>query len=439
MVPVAPSISWRRNLFAITAASFIGFAGFTLVMPFLPLYFEQLGVKGVADLAFWSGISLGVTPGITALLSPLWGRIADRYGRKILVERSLICFVVTMIAMGYVWSPYHVFGLRVLQGFFAGYGALSLAMAADSAPPGRMASAIGMVQTAQRLGPALGPVIGGVLAQTAGLRRAFWFAGGFYAVGFVLVFATYREPAIVHAHTSPTDAASRAGSGGRVSFREVLAFEYFLIVIVVISALQFVDRSLGPILPLYVAQVGVPDDRVPLISALLFALLAAAAALGDHWCGKLLRRHPPRTVIAAGSGVAGAGMLLFMLAPFVPMLAIAVALFGVAVGAAMTAAYTTAGSIIPMSARGTGFGLLTSASLTAMSISPAAAGFIAAHSIRTVFTIDTIMLAGVSLAVLRMVAASLRVDLPHPDRLNDEAGAVKLAEERREALVIGDE
>src|SRR5690348_15636919 len=168
-------------------------------MPFLPLYFQQLGMTSVADLAFWSGMSLGVTPAITAVLSPLWGRVADRYGRKILVERSLVCFVVTMIAMAYVQAPWHVFALRALQGFFAGYGALALAMAAESAPPGRMASAIGTVQTAQRLGPALGPVIGGVLAQTVGLRQAFWFAGGFYAIGFVLVFLVYHEPRS-HAH-----------------------------------------------------------------------------------------------------------------------------------------------------------------------------------------------------------------------------------------------
>ncbi len=103
-------------------------------MPFLPLYFQELGVSGVADLAFWSGISLGVTPGITALLAPLWGRVADRYGRKILVERSLVCFVVTMIAMAYVRAPWHVFALRVLQGFFAGYGALALAICKGSLP-----------------------------------------------------------------------------------------------------------------------------------------------------------------------------------------------------------------------------------------------------------------------------------------------------------------
>jgi MFS family permease len=421
--PVDQAPSYRRNLVAITAASFIGFAGFTLVMPFLPLYLQDLGVASVADVATWSGISLGVTPGITALLAPLWGRVADRYGRKLLVQRSLACFVLTMIAMAYVQSPWQVLGLRVLQGLFAGYGALSLAMAADSAPPGRMASAIGMVQTAQRLGPALGPVIGGVLAQMVGLRRAFWFAGGFYAIGFGLVWAIYREPVV-----SPRTQATAAS---RVTFRDVLGFEYFLVVATIIFAMQFVDRSLGPILPLYVAQIGVADDRVPLVSGLLFAALAAAAALGHHWCGSLLRRRSPRTVIAVGASAAGVGMLLFI-APSVPVLMAAVMLFGVALGAAMTAAYTVAGSIIPASARGAGFGFLTSAALTAWAISPAAAGFIAARSIRAVFVIDIVLLVLVVAIVLRAIAATLRVDLPHPVTVDE-------ADKSGEALVISDE
>jgi DHA1 family multidrug resistance protein-like MFS transporter len=431
----AASPYWRRNLFAITAACFIGFAGFTLVMPFLPLYFQQLGMTSVADLAFWSGISLGVTPGITALLSPLWGRVADRYGRKILVERSLVCFVVTMIAMAYVKAPWHVFALRSVQGFFAGYGALALAMAAESAPPGKMASAIGTVQTAQRLGPALGPVIGGVLAQAVGLRQAFWFAGGFYAIGFVLVFLVYHEPS----RTSTRAGAAQVSDAGRVSFRDVLAFEHFILVFAIIFATQFVDRSLGPILPLYIAQIGVPDDRVPLISGVLFAVLAATAALGHHWCGKLLRRHPPRMVIAIGAGAAGLGLLLFVSgsfvstnSPLVPLLVAAVALFGVAVGAAMTAAYTTAGTIIPAAARATGFGILSSASLTAMAVAPFASGFIAARSIRLVFWIDTVMLALVSLLVVRSMSASLRVDMPRPM-------AERIEEEKSEALMVNEE
>src|SRR5687767_4578721 len=189
-------MGYRRNLFAVTAASFIGFMGFTLVMPFLPLYFHQLGVTDVGRVAAWSGLSLGVTPALTALLAPLWGRLADRFGRKIMIERSLFSFVIIMSAMAFVTKPWHVFALRTIQGLFAGYGALTLTMAADSAPKGKMGQAIGTVQTAQRLGPALGPVLGGTVAAIVGLRRAFIVAAVFYALALVLVFLMYDERSV---------------------------------------------------------------------------------------------------------------------------------------------------------------------------------------------------------------------------------------------------
>src|SRR5256885_9980066 len=151
----------------------MGYTGFTLVMPFLPLFIGQLGVTDVGEVAMWTGISLGVTPGLTALLAPAWGRLGDRYGRKIMVERSLVSFVVLFAAMGYVTRVWHVLAVRAVQGLFAGYGSLSVAMAAESAPRDRMPSAIGLVQTAQRIGPGVGPIIGGALAGTVGLRRAF--------------------------------------------------------------------------------------------------------------------------------------------------------------------------------------------------------------------------------------------------------------------------
>src|SRR5206468_4494858 len=91
----APDV-WRRNLFAVTAASFMGFTGFTLVMPFLPLFIRQLGVSDVGEIALWTGFSLGVTPALNALVSPFWGQLADRLGRKIMVVRSLLACVMVM-------------------------------------------------------------------------------------------------------------------------------------------------------------------------------------------------------------------------------------------------------------------------------------------------------------------------------------------------------
>jgi MFS transporter, DHA1 family, multidrug resistance protein len=373
-------------VFAITAASFMGYTGFTLVMPFLPLFIGQLGVTDVGEVAMWTGISLGVTPGLTALLAPAWGRLGDRYGRKIMVERSLVSFVVLFAAMAYVTRVWHVLAIRAVQGLFAGYGSLSVAMAAESAPRDRMPNAIGVVQTAQRIGPAVGPVIGGVLAALVGLRRAFLVTACFYAIGLVIVHVMYDDRAI---HAGPADVAET----GRVSFRNVLAFQNFILMMGVIFGLQFVDRSFGPVLPLWVEQSGVAHARVPLVSGVLFSIMALTGALGHHFCGKLLRRHRSRVVIGGGAAVAALGCGLIGVSGDFWIMSAASVLLGLGIGAAMTASFSAAGAVIPPGAHGAGFGVLTSASLVGMASSPFIAGFVGGASLRVVFFVDLAMMA----------------------------------------------
>jgi MFS family permease len=393
-------VGYRRNLFAVTAASFIGFMGFTLVMPFLPLYFHQLGVTDVGRVAMWSGLSLGVTPALTAFLSPFWGRLADRFGRKIMIERSLASFVVVMSATAFATEPWHVFALRTIQGFFAGYGAMTLTMAADSAPKGRMAQAIGTVQTAQRLGPALGPVVGGTLAALVGLRRAFFVTAGFYFVALVLVFLMLEERRVdASADHTATDAAKRPNRS--VAFRDVLAFENFLLMAVVIFGYQFVDRSLGPVLPLYIGELGTSTARIPLVSGILFSIAAGTGAIGHHVCARLLQRRTAPELIAASAGIAAVSAAGYLMANDVRWLFAATPLFGLAIGVGTTAAYTAAAGVIPVNVRGTGFGLLTTASLVGLAVSPVICGFLAVTSIRAVFALDVMMLVALAIAVWR--------------------------------------
>ncbi len=394
-------MSYRTNLFAVTAASFIGFTGFTLVMPFLPLYFQELGVTDVAEVALWSGVSLGVTPAVTAFMSPFWGRLADRYGRKVMVERSLISFVIVMAAMAFVTKPWHVFALRTIQGLFAGYGALTLTMAADSAPKERMGQAIGFVQTAQRLGPALGPLIGGVIAQLAGLRNGFLVTACFYLAAVLLVQFVYRE--------SPR--RSEDASNGRVTFRNVLAFQNFLLLMGVIFSLQFVDRSFGPVLPLFVRELGTPPERLSIVSGVLFSLAAGAGALGHQVCGAFLHRASVRSVIAGSAAAGATGTLVYALSDSTPLLLIGSPIFGAAIGIATTAAYTAAGSVIPPAVRGAGFGVLSTASLAGLALSPVFNGFLAAVSIRSVFVVDTIGMLAVAAFVSRLM---ITAPLPEP-------------------------
>jgi DHA1 family multidrug resistance protein-like MFS transporter len=375
----------------------MGYTGFTLVMPFLPLFIGQLGVTDVGEIAMWTGLSLGVTPGLTALLAPAWGRLGDRFGRKIMVERSLVSFVVLFTAMAFVRSVWQVLALRAIQGIFAGYGSLSVAMAAESAPRDRMPSAIGAVQTAQRIGPGVGPVIGGLLASLVGLRPAFVATALFYLVGLVIVHVMYDDRAT---HAQPAAAAEL----GRVTFRSVLAFRNFILMMAVIFGLQFVDRSFGPVLPLYVEQVGVTRGNVALVSGALFSIMAFTGALGHHFCGKLLRRHTSRLVIACGAMTAAAGGGLFGLSGNFWIMSVASVLLGVGIGAAMTASYSAAGAVIPPGAHGAGFGVLTSASLVGMASSPFIAGFVGGSSIRIVFFVDLAIMAVLAILVQRTMA-----------------------------------
>ncbi|HKB13000.1 MAG TPA: MFS transporter [Vicinamibacterales bacterium] len=364
-----------------TAASFMGYTGFTVAMPFLPLFIGQLGVTDVGQISMWTGLSLGVTPGLTALLAPVWGRLGDRFGRKIMVERSLVSFVVLFAAMAYVTRAWHVLAIRIVQGLFAGYGSLSVAMAAESAPRDRMPNAIGTVQTAQRIGPAVGPVVGGVLAALVGLRRAFVVTALFYGVALVIVHGMYDDAAI---HATPVDAAET----GRVSFRNVLAFQNFVLMMGVIFGLQFVDRSFGPVLPLWVEQMGAAHDRVPLVSGVLFSVMAFTGALGHHFCGKLLRVYSSRVVIAGGAAIAALGAGLFGASGIFWIMCVASVLLGLGIGAAMTASFSAAGAVIPPGAHGAAFGVLTSASLVGMASSPFIAGFVGGASLRVVFFVD---------------------------------------------------
>ena len=392
-------LAWR-NQFAVTAVAFVGFAGFTLVMPFFALYVRELGVTNDADVALWTGAALGVTPLITALCAPLWGRVGDRYGNKILVQRSLLSFVFIMVAMSYVSRPWQLVALRAVQGLVAGYGGLTLAMAARSAPRDRMPHAIGMVQTAQRMGPAVGPVIGGILAPLAGLRTSFIIAAVVYALSFVLLTVMYTDPPRERSETRPE---------GGVVFRGILAFENFLLLMGVIFALQLVDRSFGPVLPLHLDALGY--RQVPLLAGLLFSALAVSGAFGHQLAAMLLKRVTARVVIAVSAIAGAAALALCAGGSTMWSLATGLALAGLALGTATTAAFSAAGSVIPEHAHSTSFGFLTSASLIGSAVSPFLSGLAGMRSFRLVFVGGALVLAIIALAVRRvMVDRDLQIE-----------------------------
>jgi MFS family permease len=381
----------RRNVFVAAATSFMGFAGFTVVMPFMPLYIAELGVEDVGEVALWSGLTLGATPAITAISAPLWGRVGDRYGSKLLVLRSLGAFVLTKGAMAFVTAPWQLVALRGLLGVFAGYGALTMSMAAESVPREEMPRAIGVVQMGQRLGPAIGPIVGGIIAPVVGLRRSFLVTAAFYLVAMLTVALFYREPRTRHAR----EATRRLSS----VFRELVATPGFLLALAVIFTLQTVDRSFSPILPLFVEQLGIAGDRIATISGLLFSLIAVCAAIGHRVAGGFMARWSPRALVTAISLSTAMALLVIVILPSMWTLTIALVVASLGIGIAMTAAYSVAGALLPADAHVTGFGIMTTASLIGLAFSPVLAGFVGASGLLVVFAVDVALLLVLAVAV----------------------------------------
>jgi MFS family permease len=386
---VPASAHWRRNQAAVTVAVFIGFTGFTLVMPFISLYFDMLGVHDPAANAIWSGLSLGVTPAITAAVAPAWARLADRVGRKVLVARSLGSFVVIMAALAAVTQPWHVLALRVVQGIFAGYGPLAMMMAADSSPKEHLATSIGWVQTAQRLGPALGPVVGGVLASTVGLRETFVIASLVYLLAFLLVIVAYREvPRAPLPHQSQTEAPVTLAALRRVP--------HFVLAFFAVFGLQLADRSFGPILPLYLAQAGTAASRVAFLSGVIFTVSAAAAAIGNQTTSWVMRARTASQALPPAILLSAAAAVVFGVTAPTGVLLAAASVFGLGLGLATTGVYTAAGHALPPVSRGLGMSYLSTAYLLGLAVSPIVAGLIGAASMRAVFFVDAAGLAALA-------------------------------------------
>jgi MFS family permease len=207
------------------------------------------------------------------------------------------------------------------------------------------------------------------------------------------------------------DVAQPRATEEHVSFSNVLAFENFLLLMLVIFALQLVDRSFGPVLLLHVTQLGYTAGRATLLVGVLFSALALSAVVGHQLAAVLLRRTTARAVIVAALLTAAGSLVLFMLVESAVIMLVAIAAFGVASGTALTTTFTAAGSVVPRHAHGVGFGFLTGAGLIGSAISPALSGLLAARSINAVFLTGAVVLTTLVLLVRRlMVERNLPVE-----------------------------
>ena len=187
--------SWKKTFISAFIAQIFSIVGFSFVFPFLPFFIEDLGITDKGEQAFWAGVVMSATGVSLAFFAPIWGVLADKFGRKLMVVRAMAAGGIIVTLMSFVQSVEQLAFLRLLQGAATGTISASVALVASVTPERRSGLTLGMMQTAVFIGLAVGPLIGGVAADCFGYRMAFRIGAAIiFAGGLLVYFGTHEKP-----------------------------------------------------------------------------------------------------------------------------------------------------------------------------------------------------------------------------------------------------
>lgn len=301
MVYQSPSakLSWQWNLWICLFGSFATTFAMTLMLPFLPLYVEQLGVHGHSAIVQWSGVAYSATFLAAGLAAPLWGRLGDRYGRKPMLVRASFGMAVVMSLIGFSTNIWELVGLRLLAGLAGGYSSGATILIAVQTPKNRSAWALGTLSSGVMAGNLLGPFVGGILPPLIGIRSTFWLAGAIIFVSFVITCLFIQEDK----NQTPI-----ARDHVKESLFEIPNRKTVLAMLSTGLLLMFANMSIEPIITVYVGSVVHDPQKVTSVAGLVMSAAALGSILSASWLGKLADKIGHSTVIALG--LVAAGVLL---------------------------------------------------------------------------------------------------------------------------------
>ncbi|CAM4157034.1 multidrug efflux MFS transporter [Streptococcus penaeicida] len=252
-------------------------ASFSLVMPFMPLFVENLGVAK-DQVEWYAGLAVAISALASAVFAPIWGRLADRYGRKPMMVRAALMMTFTMGGLAFIPNVHWLIILRLLNGVFAGYVPNSTAMIASQVPRDKTGYALGTLGTGVTAGMLIGPLIGGILAEIFGIRMVFLLVGLILMICTVMTVFFVKEDfqPITKAQVVPTRLVLK-----RVKSRKIMVSLFVTSMIIQISA-----QSVAPILTLYIRHLG-QTENLMFVSGLIVSAMGVSSLLSSSTLGKL--------------------------------------------------------------------------------------------------------------------------------------------------------
>ncbi|WP_192256992.1 multidrug efflux MFS transporter [Mesorhizobium silamurunense] len=382
------NIHWRRNLAVCFAGSFSTLIAMTLLLPFLPLYVEQLGAEGHAAIVQWSGIAYGATFFAAALVAPLWGRLGDRYGRKLMLVRASFGMAMCMSLTGMVQSVWQLVLLRLLIGFAGGYSSGSTILVAMQTPKQRSGWALGVLAAGITAGSLVGPLLGGALPPVIGIRATFLLSGGVIFLAFLATTFLIKENPRPVAANAASAAKSKSGWSQIPDKRPVAAM------LTTGMLLAFATMSIEPIITVYVQQLVEDQGKVTMVAGVVMSAAALGTILSSSWLGKLADRVGHWNVVVGALAISA---LLLIPQAFVTdgwQLIGLRFLMGLALGGLLPCITSVIRHNIPDGVGGNVLGLSISAQYVGQVAGPLAGGFVGGHfGMRAVFLGTSMLMA----------------------------------------------
>jgi MFS transporter, DHA1 family, multidrug resistance protein len=362
----------RLSFALLLVSQLLATTAFMFVVPFMPLYVQQLGVEDAGHAAAWAGFINGASGATMALVAPLWGKLSDRLGRKLMLLRATLAASVVVGSMGFVAAPWQLLVLRLLQGTLTGTVPAATALVASTSPVERAGWRLGTLQTVIFIAAGVGPALGGISADTAGIRISFFLASALLAVSGMMVLLGVAENRPHRDEPEETEQAEDAGS-------RLVPLPYRLLLpgLLTLFAVHVAITSAAVALPGFVHTLEGATTRVATQAGWIIGTGALVASLGSLLGGRLASRFGTRRVIVGSLALAGLAAMPQALATSVPelwALRLATSLF---VGCAIPVANLAIKEAAPPERQGTAFGVASSATSSGFAVGPIGGGLLA--------------------------------------------------------------
>ena len=391
--------AWKRSFYVIWFAILIAIAGFNTTTLIIPLFLRDLGITDPGRLNYWNGLSQSASALALALFAPIWGSLADGYGRKPMILRAMFGGAVLISLMALTTAPWQIFALRTLQGCVTGTAAAATVFVVSIVPREEAGYRLGLLQTAIFLGSSIGPLLGGIVADTAGPRV------NFLATGIILAIAGFLVLRFVDEEFVPSPRPGSVLRNAVPDLTPALRNPALAALLIVTFSVQFASAIAVPILPLVVLHMAGPQPGVGTLSGLIIGAGSLAAALAAAVVGRVSGRVGyGRTILGC---VAGA-LVFYLLQGFartpIQLLVLRTGA-GFFLGGTLPSVNVLIARLCDPARQGATYGLSTSVSSAGMALGPAVGAVAAtAAGYSSVFFVAAAILLVTGLIVIRASA-----------------------------------